>query len=75
MSDLAKKLIAESKRTLATFLDLGNCGMTEIPEEIGDLVWLESLLLSQNASRRSIRTAVGSACISARYACSSASVT
>jgi internalin A len=39
----AKKLIAENKLTRATFLDLGNCGLTEVPAEIGELVWLEGL--------------------------------
>ena len=43
MSELALTLIAENKKTRATFLDLGNCGLTEIPDEIGDLVWLEKL--------------------------------
>src|SRR5664280_2448760 len=37
------QLIAENKRTRATFLDLGNCGLTEVPAEVGELVWLESL--------------------------------
>ncbi len=43
MSDLALKLIEENKRGRDTFLDLGNCGLTEVPAEIGELVWLESL--------------------------------
>ena len=43
MSELARQLIAENKRTKATFLDLGNCGLTELPAEIGELVWLEGL--------------------------------
>ncbi|MCW5981554.1 MAG: hypothetical protein KIT09_25945 [Bryobacteraceae bacterium] len=43
MSDLARQLIAENKRTRATFLDLGNCGLTEIPAEVDRLVWLKSL--------------------------------
>ena len=29
----ALQLIAENKRTRATFLDLGNCGLTEVPEK------------------------------------------
>src|SRR5208283_1184687 len=41
----ALQLIAENKRTRDTFLDLGNCGLTEVPAEVGDLVWLESLSL------------------------------
>ncbi|NBA84429.1 hypothetical protein GVN16_01575 [Emticicia sp. CRIBPO] len=44
MSDLARQLIAENKKTKATFLDLGMCGLVnEIPEELGDCVWLEEL--------------------------------
>ena len=43
MSELALKLIAENKKTRSPFLDLGNCGLTEVPEEIGELVWLEEL--------------------------------
>ena len=43
MSELALKLIAKNKKTHSPFLDLGNCDLTEIPEEIGDLVWLEEL--------------------------------
>jgi hypothetical protein len=43
MSELALKLIDENKITRATFLDLGNCGLREVPDEIGDLVWIEVL--------------------------------
>ena len=43
MPNLALKLIAENKKTRTTFLDLGNCGLTLIPEELGELVWLEEL--------------------------------
>ncbi len=43
MSELALKLIAKNKKTRATFLDLGKCGLTEVPDEIGELVWLEGL--------------------------------
>lgn len=43
MSELALQLIAENKKTRATFLDLGNCGLTEVQDEIGELVWLEGL--------------------------------
>ncbi|POZ53168.1 COR domain-containing protein [Methylovulum psychrotolerans] len=46
MSELALRLIAENKETKATFLDLGNCGLTEVPEELGELVWLEELSFS-----------------------------
>ena len=46
MSSLAQQLIAENKRTRDTFLDLGNCGLSKVPAEVGDLVWLESLSLA-----------------------------
>jgi len=43
VSELALRLIEENKKTRATFLDLDNCGLTEVPTEIGELVWLEEL--------------------------------
>lgn len=43
--DQALALIAEAKRTRATTLDLGNCGLTELPDLSG-LPWLEELVLS-----------------------------
>lgn len=46
MSELALKLIAENKKPRSLFLDLGNCGLTEVPQEIGDLEWLEGLLFA-----------------------------
>ncbi|MEZ4849942.1 MAG: hypothetical protein R3B93_15270 [Bacteroidia bacterium] len=46
MSDLALKLIREAKKTKAKKLDLGNCGLTELPDELFELVWLEELYLS-----------------------------
>jgi internalin A len=48
MSELALKLIAENKKTKATSLDLGNCGLTEWPEELFECVWLEELILSNH---------------------------
>ncbi|RFS17059.1 COR domain-containing protein [Emticicia sp. C21] len=46
MSELALRLIKENKRTKDTFLDLGNCGLKyELPEELAECVWLESLSL------------------------------
>jgi len=53
MSELAIKLIRENKAKrksgeAATFLDLGNTGLREIPNELFDLVWLETLILSNN---------------------------
>ena len=46
MSELALRLIEENKKTRAPFLVLGNCGLTEVPAEIGELVWLEELSFS-----------------------------
>ena len=46
VSELALRLIEENKKTRAKFLDLGNCGLTEVPAEIGELVWLEELSFS-----------------------------
>ena len=43
MSELALKLIAENKKTRSSFLDLGNCGLINIPEKLAELVWLEEL--------------------------------
>ena len=48
MSGLALQLIAENKSSRATFLDLGNCGLTEVPAEVGELVWLKSLSFARN---------------------------
>lgn len=45
MSELALELIREAKRTKAKKLDLGNCGLTELPDELFELVWLEELYL------------------------------
>lgn len=45
MSELALQLIAENKKSRNTFLDLANCGLVEIPVDVGELVWLESLSL------------------------------
>jgi internalin A len=45
MSELALKLIAENKRSKATYLDLGRCWLTELPNELVELVWLETLNL------------------------------
>ena len=46
----AYALIAENKRTKAKFLYLGECGLTGVPAEVGELVWLESLSLADNYS-------------------------
>lgn len=46
MSELALKLIREAKEKRLTRLDLGNCGLTELPDELFELVWLEELILA-----------------------------
>ena len=43
MSELAKQLIAECKANKSKVLDLGNCGLTSLPDELFELVWLEEL--------------------------------
>ena len=48
MSELALKLIKEAKEKRLTRLDLGNCGLTELPDELFELVWLEELILSNH---------------------------
>ena len=45
MSQLALDLIQEAKRTHAKTLDLGNCGLSELPDELFELVDLEVLCL------------------------------
>ena len=46
MSKRALKLIQENKKTKSTTLDLGKCGLTQVPDAIGELIWLEELILS-----------------------------
>ncbi len=51
MSELALKLIAENKAAHqrgedATSLDLGRCGLSELPEELFECIWLEKLIVS-----------------------------
>lgn len=50
MSQLALDLIREAKEKRLTKLDLGNCGLTELPEELFELVWLEELILCAEGS-------------------------
>jgi len=44
---IAQALIAENKRTKSKKLDLGSCGLTELPEELFECVWLEELHLGE----------------------------
>ena len=46
MSILAQQLIAQNKSTKNSYLDLGNCGLTELPTELFECVWLEELILT-----------------------------
>ena len=55
MSERALKLIAEAKSTRATRLDLGNCGLTELPDALFELTWLEELILSNKWSEYSLK--------------------
>ena len=48
MSKLALALIAEASERRFTRLELGNCGLTELPIELFELTWLEELILSNN---------------------------
>jgi Leucine-rich repeat (LRR) protein/signal recognition particle receptor subunit beta len=51
MSNLALELIAKEKIEKTGKLNLGKCGLTELPEELFELVWLEELNIA-NASIR-----------------------
>ncbi|MBL7818443.1 MAG: hypothetical protein JNL70_25755 [Saprospiraceae bacterium] len=54
MSELALKRIRECKETRSKRLDLGNCGLTELPDELFELTWLEELYLYQNPNLKNI---------------------
>ena len=45
MTELAQQLIEKEKRERTGYLDLGNCGLTEMPD-LSELEWLETLILS-----------------------------
>jgi internalin A len=46
MSELALQRIREAKEQRLTRLDLGRCGLTELPDELFELYWLEELIIS-----------------------------
>ncbi len=46
MSELALTLIRQAKQQRLTRLELGRCGLTELPDELFELTWLEELILS-----------------------------
>jgi internalin A len=48
MSELALQRIREAKEMRLTRLDLGNCGLTELPEELFELTWLDLKKLNLN---------------------------
>ncbi|SDK96627.1 internalin A [Catalinimonas alkaloidigena] len=48
MSELALRLIQQAKEERWLCLDLGNCGITELPESLFELTWLEALNLGEN---------------------------
>ena len=48
MSRLALQLIAKEKRARTGKLDLGKCGLSSLPFELFELVWLEELILSNS---------------------------
>lgn len=54
--DLALELIEENIKTKKTFLDLGNCGLTHLPEELRFCVWLEILTLGDGWSLYNFKT-------------------
>lgn len=45
MTELAQQLIEREKRERTGYLDLGNCGLTELPD-LSELEWLETLIVS-----------------------------
>ena len=48
MSELAHQLIEKEKQEKTGQLDLGRCGLTELPDALFELVWLEELNLEDN---------------------------
>jgi hypothetical protein len=55
MSALALKIINEAKEQRRTKLNLGNCGLTELPDELFELTWLEELNLSNDMSALALK--------------------
>ena len=45
MTELAQQLIQQERETRSGYLDLGKCGLTEMPD-LSDMDWLETLILS-----------------------------
>jgi internalin A len=57
MSELALERIKEAKEKRLTRLDLGNCGLTELPDALFELVWLEELYLCSGGRFFDLETA------------------
>jgi len=45
MTEQAQQLIEKEKRERSGYLDLGNCGLSELPD-LSELDWLEALIVS-----------------------------
>jgi internalin A len=54
--DQALALIAEAKRTRATYLNLSNCDLSELPKTLIKLTWLKELNLSNNRDLSELST-------------------
>ena len=48
MSKLALDLIEKEKQQRTRTLDLGQCGLTKLPEQLFELLWLEKLIVSDS---------------------------
>jgi Leucine-rich repeat (LRR) protein len=59
MPEKALKLIKEAKEKRLTRLDLGNCGLTELPDELTSLSWLKELVLKENKGLSSLHLLSG----------------
>ena len=45
MTELAQQIIEKERAERTGYLDLGRCGLTELPD-LSDLEWLETLIIS-----------------------------
>ena len=56
MSKLALQLIEKAKKSKSKSLDLGNCDLVKLPDELYKLIWLEELILSSQWHEYSFET-------------------
>lgn len=49
MTELAQQLMEREKRERSGYLELGNCGLTEVPD-LSEMDWLETLIVSNKWS-------------------------